>query len=129
MKETVYFLPAHERASIAFLADTHNIDPYSIVASLKAHHLDIITISGDILIGRRPVNDELIVETQDNVLPLISNCVSIAPTFISLGNHEWMISFEDVEVLERAGATVLDNRFVSYTCEDKVVVVLHEGYC
>ncbi len=115
MKETVYFLPAHERASIAFLADTHNIDPYSIVASLKAHHLDIITISGDILIGRRPVNDELIVKTQDNVLPLISNCVSIAPTFISLGNHEWMICPEDIVTLESTGAVVLDNRFISHT--------------
>ena len=71
----------------------------------------------------------MIDETQENVLPLVSGCAAIVSTFTSPGNHEWMISFEDVEVLERAGATVLDNRFVSYTCEDKVVVVLHEGYC
>ena len=114
MKETVYQISAGVRLSIALIADTHNVDPSSILSSLQVHHPDIIAIAGDLLIGYRPDDENLIVKQQENVLPLVCGCVDIAPTFISLGNHEWMISPEDIEVLERTGAVVLDNGFVPY---------------
>lgn len=115
MKETVYRIPAPVHFSIALLADTHNIAPTDILLSLKTYQPDLICIAGDILIGYRPEGNELIVKEQENVLPLVSGCVSVAPTFISLSNHEWMICQEDIVALESAGDVVLDNRFISYT--------------
>ena len=123
MKETVYHISAPAHYSIALLADTHNTDPAPILASLQVHRPDIVAIAGDILIGYRPESDNLIVESQENVLPLVSGCAAIAPTFISFGNHEWMISSEDVEVLERTGAVVLDNRFTTHTMNGKSMVI------
>ena len=113
MKETVYRISAGVRLSIALIADTHNVDPVSILSSLQVHQPNIIAITGDLLIGHRPDDENLIVKQQENVLPLVSGCVDIAPTFISLGNHEWMISPEDIEVLNSTGAVVLDNKFTS----------------
>ena len=113
MKETVYRISAGVRLSIALIADTHNVDPSSILSSLRTYQPELICITGDLLIGHRPDDENLIVESQENVLPLVSGCVDIAPTFISLGNHEWMISPEDIEVLNSTGAVVLDNGFTS----------------
>lgn len=124
MKETVYRIPESTAISIALLVDTHNVEPEPILASLQSYHPDIIAIAGDVFVGHRPTCDELIVQSQDNVLPLIFGCASIATTYISLGNHEWMISNDDVELLEGAGATVLDNRYVAHTGETGADVVI-----
>lgn len=120
MKETVYKVSAPISFSIALIADTHNSDPSAIIASLRKNTPDLVAITGDILVGHRPESDKkLIVEEQENVRSLISGCAAIAPTFISLGNHEWMISQEDVETLELTGAVVLDNRYVTQTVNGK----------
>ena len=71
MKETVYHISAPAHFSIALLADTHNTDPAPILASLQVRRPDIVAIAGDILIGYRPESDNLIVESQENVLPLV----------------------------------------------------------
>ena len=55
--------------SITLLADTHNTDTAPILASLQVRRPDIVAIAGDILIGYRPENDNLIVKSQENVLP------------------------------------------------------------
>lgn len=114
MKETVYRIPAPVRFSIALLADTHNVEPGAILSSLSAHRPDIIAIAGDMLVGHRPSSDDPIVSDQENVLKLVSGCVSVAPTFISLGNHEWMVSADDIRLLEGTGATVLDNTYIHH---------------
>lgn len=124
MKETVYKLTGDTKLTIALIADTHNTNPAPILASLQSHHLDLICIVGDILVGYRPRSDEPIIGDQEHVLPLISGCTSIAPTYISLGNHEWMVSSDDLKLLEKAGAVVLDNRYVSHTCENGSDVVI-----
>lgn len=116
MKETVYNIQASVNLIITLIADFHNIDPESTIRSLSAHYPDIIAIAGDFLVGYRPKGDGLIVESQENVLPFLSACVGVAPTYVSLGNHEWIISDEDIELLCLTGAVLLDN-----SC------VVHEG--
>jgi len=111
MKETVYNLAAPVQLRLALVSDTHNVEPSPILASLGKNRPDLICVAGDLLIGKRPEGEGLIVEKQKNVLKLISGCAGIAPTYISLGNHEWMISPEDIEAISRAGAAVLDNEF------------------
>lgn len=124
MKETVYKINGSVDITIGLLADTHNVEPGEILSSLYSHRPDIIAIAGDLLVGYRPQGDEPIVRSQENVLPLVSGCAAIAPTYISLGNHEWLISLEDVEALEENGAVVLDNRYVVHTCRNGVQIIV-----
>ena len=51
-------------------------------------------------------------ETQTNVLPFLEACVSIAPTCLSLGNHEQIVDQADLDLLSSTGVTLLDNRWV-----------------
>lgn len=124
IKETVYHIEAPLHLTIALLSDTHNTEPTPILYSLKAHRPDLICIAGDLLLGHRPEDDSLIVRSQENVLRLVSGCVGVAPCYISLGNHEWMISSEDLEILTSTGAVILDNRFVVQMVRDgeKIIV-------
>lgn len=111
MKETVYKIPGLKDLTIALIADFHNTDPTAIISSLSTHHPDLICISGDFLVGYRPKDDGLIVQSQENVVPFFRACAGLEPTYISLGNHEWMISEEDVNLIQSTGAVVLDNEW------------------
>lgn len=112
------------------LSDLHNADPEAVLSSLRAHRPDLICITGDMLYGGRPEDDRSPLETQTNVLPFLSACASIAPTFLSLGNHEWMADQEDIRLLSSTGVTVLDNEWKSITVSAKEIVIagLTSGY-
>lgn len=47
------------------------------------------------------------------LLPLFSECCSIAPTCLSLGNHEWMLRSSDLDLIRATGTLVLDNAWTS----------------
>lgn len=123
MREALYKINGSVDITIGLLADTHNAEPGEILSSLSAHHPDIIAIAGDILVGYRPSNDEPVVTEQENVLKLISGCAAIAPTYISLGNHEWMISDDDIKLLKENGAVVLDNTYIHYNAGKHELVI------
>lgn len=63
-------------------------------------------------------------------MPFLSGCAAIAPTFMSLGNHEWMIDRTDLATLAGTGVTVLDNEWTSITVDGKEVILagLTSGY-
>lgn|GEM_PF-4740947 len=69
-------------------------------------------------------------ETQANVLPFLSACAAIAPTFLSLGNHEWMVDEKDLAAITATGATVLDNDWRSITVDGNEIILggLTSGY-
>lgn len=112
MKETVYSIPVSISRTIALVADFHNTDPDPIIRSLSDYQPDMIAIAGDFLVGYRPQYPGLVIEQQTNVLPLFNACVKVAPTYVSLGNHECMVCDEDIELLRSTGAVVLDNSWV-----------------
>ena len=58
--------------------------------------------------------DGLAIHQTKYVLPFLQACADIAPTFMSLGNHEWTLCDEDIAIMEETGVTVLDNSFVQY---------------
>lgn len=126
--ETTYIIPGAPR--LALLSDLHNADPAPVLASLRSRRPDIIAITGDILYGGRPEGEQSPLETQENVLPFLRDCSALAPTFMSLGNHEWMLDAEDLTTLSSAGVTVLDNNYQTTTVDGKKVVIggLTSGY-
>lgn len=128
MRETHYTIPGAPR--IALLSDLHNADPAPALASLQARRPEIIAITGDVLYGSRPEDDKSPLETQENVLPFLSSCASIAPTFMSLGNHEWMVDQKDLRRLSSTGVTVLDNSYQAINADNRKVVIggLTSGY-
>jgi predicted MPP superfamily phosphohydrolase len=101
-----------------------------VLSSLRSRRPNIICITGDVLYGGRPEDDRSPLETQTNVLPFLSACASIAPTFLSLGNHEWMVDQEDLDMIRSTGMTVLDNNWRSITVGGKEIILagLTSGY-
>ena len=75
------------------------------------------------LYGGRPEGDTSPLETQANVLPFLHSCASIAPTFLSLGNHEWMVDAEDLRLLSSTGVTALDNEWRSITVGNEKIII------
>ena len=109
MKERIYRISSQLNITIAIISDTHNTAQMPVIRSLKKHRPDIIAVTGDFLIGYRSKNDVLLTESQKNVLPLFEACVSVAPTYVSLGNHERIICDEDIDQIRKTGTVVVDN--------------------
>lgn len=114
MKEQFYAISAQFDLTIAVVADLHARDGSEVMQSLKEQKPDLITIPGDLVQKKRPQEngkmlDIPIVTFQKNVMPFLSRCVDIAPTFISLGNHEAVLDEEDLALVKSSGAIVLDN--------------------
>ena len=91
MKERVYRIHAGIPHRIALLADLHNSDPGNTIEAQE----------GDNLANLQP-----------NVIPFVQSCAELAPTYISLGNHEWLASPSDFQALKSTGAVLLDNEWV-----------------
>ena len=128
MRETHYTIPGSPR--IALLADLHNADPAPALASVRRQAPSLICIAGDILYGSHPQDDRSPLDTQENVLPFLRSCAEIAPTFLALGNHEWMLLPSDLATISSTGAVVLDNEWREFKVEGKPVVIggLTSGY-
>lgn len=112
MRDTIYRYNTPLR--IALLADLHDREFGCIIDSLKAHKPEIICIAGDVVHRVDTNTDGLVIHQMRYVLPLLKGCAEIAPTFMSLGNHEWTLCDEDIAVIEETGVTILDNSFVQY---------------
>ena len=108
MNETIYHL--NTPVSICLLPDLHEND-FSFLSDVRKHQPDIITIPGDVLHGYITDRDYLVAE---RMLPFLSACTDIAPTFFSLGNHVWMLHPDDIAVIENAGVHVLDNSWLKW---------------
>ena len=105
--------------TIAHISDLHNKDGRQAIESMRNRKPDIIVITGDLVLRRRPKDDMLIVQSERNVLPFLSECAQIAPTYMSLGNHEIMLNQDDFDLIVQTGVELLDNRFVK---TDKYVI-------
>lgn len=107
MTETICTLPNFPH--IALLTDFHNTSRYElIIKKLRDDPPQLIAIAGDIVYGRYPLSE------QEYVLPFLSACVSIAPTYMSLGNHELVLTDNDIEKLRAVGVTIMDNDWTEH---------------
>jgi len=112
LKTTLYELDVPAR--IALVADTHDAQCAHIIRSLEKEKPDIICIPGDISCGVPSVNSEGLLSRHPRSAELLRACASVAPTFLSLGNHERYISPDDIEEIRNTGVTVLDNGWVRH---------------
>lgn len=129
MVETHYLIL--NAPKLALLADLHSRPYRSVIDRLERNKPDLICIVGDIIYGSQPKDDQSPLKTQENVLPFFRNCSSIAPSFLSLGNHEWMLDRNDLEQIKLCGITVLDNDFKTIVVGDRSVIIggLTSAYC
>ncbi len=117
--------------NIALLADLHGRPYQSVIKSLQNNKPEFICIVGDIIYGTYPEDDTSPLDTQKNVLPFLQSCANIAPTFLSLGNHEWMIDNDDLKRIRSCGIIVLDNDYSIITVGGRQIVMggLTSAYC
>ena len=111
MKERIYRIPAGIPHTIAQLSDIHGQDGNEILKILIRRRPSLFAVSGDLFLDHAQEGDSL-TELQPKVIPLIRACAALAPTYISLGNHEWLASPADIRALQSTGAVLLDNRWV-----------------
>ncbi len=112
MQETTYLIPGVP--DLAVLADFHSSDPEPILQSLRNHRPQFILVPGDFIYGTVPQRG-LKMQQSTQALRLLSGCYMIAQTFVSLGNHEWMLHQLDLQEIKSTGAIVLDNSWVTYS--------------
>lgn len=72
--------PVSRPIRAAFVADTHDKPYDKIIREIKTNNVDLILFTGDLVYA----HDDHIVRGFD----MLAEFVSIAPTFMSLGNHE-----------------------------------------
>ena len=128
MVETTYNIPGSPR--LALFADLHGRSYDHIISSLQAHRPSLVCVVGDIVYGSHPEDDRSPLDTQENVLPFLTSCATIAPTFLSLGNHEWMLDAADLERIRSTGVVILDNDFKAISIDGRKIVIggLTSGY-
>lgn len=108
MKTTIYNIP--NAPDMAILADIHEKPRGDIIKSLKDHKPEIILIPGDFIYGSLPSKGTKLKGSK--ILPFLSLCASIAPTYASLGNHERILRPEDIEEVKKTGVVLLNNEWV-----------------
>ena len=118
MLETIYTLPSCPVCA-ALLADSHNRPVDGAPDSLRLRRPDLILLAGDFVYAAPPKAPGVLKMRESRpALELMEACAALAPTFVSLGNHEWMLHEKDLDLIADTGVTVLDNRFVSLTVRD-----------
>ena len=120
MQESFYSVPGCP-CSIALVSDLHEAPFKAVLASLRKNRPSLICVAGDFLIGRLPKAAPKVREA--GVLPFFSACASLAPCFVSLGNHEWVLTEADMELLRGRGVSVLDNAFTTLTVRGRPLVI------
>ncbi len=112
LKKTEYTFDAPVSLRVAVLADFHEDDPAPALQMLENDPPDLILLPGDQIRGHFPDEQYPAVESASNALQLLRGCAELAPTYCSLGNHEWATDEKDLEMLRSTGAVVLDNEWV-----------------
>ena len=131
---------------IAHVSDLHERDCDDIMTAIKKEHPDLIFVTGDTFerydnrpqyeFERRPIK-RLIINVihysnflltkllpkkakanEENVLRFLKEAVTVAPVYMSLGNHEQKLLHRDYRFLHETGVTLLDNADTAVTVRD-----------
>lgn len=112
MKERIYRIQAGIPHTISLLSDLHGKDGHEILEILRNRRPSLIAVTGDLFLGYKAKEGDNLTELQPTVIPFVQSCAELAPTYISLGNHEWLASTSDYHALKSTGALLLDNEWI-----------------
>ena len=113
MQESFYTLPGPGNLCLALVSDLHSFPGDEALASLKKQRPELICVTGDFVLGRAPREGRKL-ERSPEAEAFLRACAGLAPTFVSLGNHEWMLDREDLEGIKELGAVPLDNAWTHW---------------
>ena len=113
MQETFYTLYTPVDLRLALVADLHSFPGDEALASLEKQRPELICVAGDFVLGRAP-REGLKLERSPETMAFFRACAALAPTFVSLGNHEWMLAEEDLALIRETGAVPLDNAWTHW---------------
>lgn len=113
MQESFYTLPGPGNLCLALVSDLHSFPGDEALASLKKQRPELICVTGDFVLGRAPREGRKL-ERSPEAASFLRACAGLAPTFVSLGNHEWMLDREDLEGIKELGAVPLDNAWTHW---------------
>jgi len=143
-----YYISANisDYMKAALIADLHDRTYSRIIEAFMRDKPDMIFIAGDLISwpnldhnsshkeGHRSIfmRKEIYVKecghlyTSKYALSFLEECVKIAPTYYSLGNHEKYFDNRDSRLVNEIGVTLLDNSYVKYN--DIIIGGLSSAY-
>ena len=112
MEESFYRLPGPGRLRVALVSDLHARPFGAVISSLRAREPALICVAGDFVHGVIPRGG---LDFEATSAPAFFRaCAALAPTFVSLGNHEWLLAPEDLGMIRETGVTLLDNAWTRF---------------
>lgn len=126
------------KLTIGLISDLHEHDPQEVLALLRKGKPNVIMVAGDTF-ERHGEGKDTIRTAEEGILQKMLRLIlmkaddlfewifgehkheaeyayqflreagRIAPVYVSIGNHEWYLLPEDLEVIEESGARLLDN--------------------
>ncbi len=100
--------------TLVMLSDLHNREYDHIIEKVRDISPDAILVAGD-LVDRHK-------KTYDKALPFLRECVSVAETFFSPGNHEVKFPAIGKSELIDTGANILDNSYALFGDSDEIAI-------
>ena len=98
-----FSIGSEKRFLAAVMSDVHGEEYGYILDEVSKRSPDLIFIPGDIIGGHA--------ETAGNGGKFLFDCQSIAPSYMSLGNHERMGAGDVADICRRSGVVLLDNSY------------------
>ena len=120
MQETFYTVPGCP-VLVAQVSDLHERPYDDVITSLQRNRPDLICVTGDFFFGVMPRTQTKAEES--GMLSFFAACAELAPCFVSLGNHEWLITPEDITLIARTGVHILDNACTVCTVKGAQLVI------
>lgn len=111
INETVYNISNKYNICLAVLADIHFRKVDEFIPLINNRHPDYILIPGDLFDGMKLKQKENNYEYIIYAIKILNSLSNIAPTYMSLGNHEKWLDSSEIDYLKNANAILLDNMF------------------
>lgn len=126
------------KLKLGLISDLHERDPQEVLALLRQGKPDVIMVAGDTF-ERHGTGKDTLRTADEGILEKMLRCIlmkaddlferifgdheheaenayqflreagRIAPLFLSIGNHEWYLLPEDLEMIQVCGGRLLDN--------------------
>lgn len=116
--------------TIALITDLHDRPCERLLTFLADCQPDFIAIAGDLVDGyavneRSDIKRDAltriprdIIADSAHILPFLTACIALAPAYCSLGNHEWLLSDDDLVLIRDTGVHLLDNESAEFPLDE-----------